>query len=86
MKYDEEKYPWIWKRTTRSGYCFTARIPCRVVGILKKKIEIAASLKDGTERIHQVNPESLEHCPCRCFAQCRGLESEERRLAMARAK
>lgn len=80
-KYDEQKYPWIWKRESSSGYGFTARIPCRIIRILRKRVQIAASLKDGTERIHLVSRKSLEHSPCHCFAGCVGMETEERRLA-----
>lgn len=74
MNYDENKYPWIWKRTSTRGYCFTARIPCRVIRMAGKKVEIAALLVDGSERIHQIKEENLEHSPCHCFAECRGLE------------
>lgn len=74
MNYDDAKYPWIWKRTSTRGYCFTARIPCRVVRIAGKRVEIAALLVNGTERIHRVKEKSLEHQPCHCFGECRGLE------------
>lgn len=61
--YDAQKYPLIWMRTSRQGYNFTARIPCRAIELTKskKRVRIAASLKDGTERIHVVKCESLEH-------------------------
>lgn len=64
----------IWKRTAYRGYCFTARIPCRALGRVGKRIRIAALLCDGSERIHLVKEESLEHDPCQCFARCRALE------------
>jgi hypothetical protein len=74
MKYDEGKYPMIWKRATNRGYCFTARIPCRAIERVGKRIQIAALLVDGSERLHLVKEESLEHSPCECFAHCRALE------------
>lgn len=74
MKYDENKYPMIWKRTSSRGYCFTARIPCRAIERVGKRIRIAALLIDGSERLHLVKEESLEHYPCQCFAECRALE------------
>lgn len=74
MKYDERKYPMIWKRTASRGYCFTARIPCRPLERVGKKIQIAALLVDGKEKFHMVKPESLEHSPCECFGECRAFE------------
>lgn len=74
MKYDEKKYPMIWKRATNRGYCFTARIPCRAIERVGKRIQIAALLVDGSERLHMVKEENLEHSPCECFANCRALE------------
>ena len=82
MNYDEEKYPMIWKRVGRSGYCFTARIPCRILKI-GKRIKIAALLMDGKERNHFVPPESLRHSPCHCFGECRALEKHLAREARA---
>jgi len=78
VEYDEEKYPMIWNRVSRKGYCFTAKIPCRVLQV-GKRIKIAALLVDGRERNHFVEPESLKHSPCHCFAQCRALELSGRR-------
>lgn len=74
MDYDQKKYPWIWKRANTRGYCFTAMIPCRVIRMAGKRVEIAALLVNGTERIHRVKEENLKHTPCHCFAECRGLE------------
>ena len=74
MNYDEKKYPMIWKRTSNRGYCFTARIPCRVIKMDGKRVEIAALLIGGAERIHRVKEENLVHDPCMCFAHCRALE------------
>lgn len=73
MNYDQEKYPMIWKRTTSKGYCFTARIPCRMIRNTGKRIEIAALLIGGKERIHRVEPSSLVHDPCHCFAECKAI-------------
>jgi hypothetical protein len=78
MNYDQTKYPMIWKRTSSRGYCFTAHIPCRMIRRAGKKILIAASLVNGKERIHRVNPESLKHEPCECFGECRALEYLDR--------
>lgn len=74
MNYDEQKYPMIWNRANTRGYCFTARIPCRVLKVAGKRIEIAALLVGGAERIHRVKEENLKHQPCHCFAECRALE------------
>lgn len=74
MNYDENKYPWLWKKTSTRGYCFTAEIPCRVLRIVGKKVEIAALLVGGTERVTLVKEENLKHYPCNCFAHCRGME------------
>lgn len=70
MEYNQDKYPLIWKRTSNKGYCFTARIPCRAVERVGKRIRIAALLVSGKERLHVVEERSLEHDPCRCFAGC----------------
>lgn len=74
MEYDHTKYPMIWKRVSRQGYCFTARIPCRIVGRTSKRIKIAALLVNGAEKNHLVEREILEHSPCECFAQCRAID------------
>jgi hypothetical protein len=74
MDYDQDKYPMIWKRVSRAGYCFTYRIPCRPIRKTGKRVTIAALLAKGGERIHHVKPESLEHSPCECFGECRALE------------
>lgn len=74
MKYDYEKYPMIWKRTSRKGYCFTARIPCRVLEMRGSRVRIAALLVSGLERNHLVDETSLQHDPCHCFAECRALD------------
>ncbi len=74
MNYDEKKYGWIWKRVSRHGYCFTYRIPCRILGSTGKRIKIAALLVDGSERNHTIERANLEHNPCQCFGECRGLE------------
>lgn len=74
MNYDQTKYPMIWKRTSSTGYCFTAHIPCRMIRKLGKKIEIAASLIGGKERIHRVDPKSLKHDPCSCFSECKAID------------
>lgn len=77
MDYDHKKYPMIWKRTLRTGYCFTAKIPCRMIRWIGKKIEIAALLMNGRERIHQVKPDDLFHEHCSCFGKCREIERIE---------
>lgn len=74
MKYDERKYPMIWERPAKRGYCFTAQIPCRAIERVGKQIHIAALMVDGSERLHLVKEESLRHSPCECFAHCRALE------------
>lgn len=84
MKYDEVKYPWLWKRANTSGYCFTAMIPCRVLKMAGKRVEIAALLVSGAERIHKVKEENLEHQPCYCFGECRGLEKFKRELPVGK--
>lgn len=81
MKYDENKYPIIWKRTSSKGYCFTARIPCRIVGTSAKRVRIAALLMKGDERYHTVQMESLIHDPCNCYAECRVIEDLKIRVA-----
>lgn len=78
MEYDYEKYPMIWKRKSKRGYCFTAMIPCRVLSV-GKRIEIAALLVGGKERIHRVPREVLKHDPCHCFGECRALERFEKK-------
>lgn len=75
MDYDEKKYPMIWKRVSRQGYHFTARIPCRVLSRIRTRFRIAALLVDGSELQHIVKAESLEHDPCLCFSRCRALEN-----------
>lgn len=80
MKYDENKYPMIWERASTRGYCFTARIPCRVIRMAGKRVEIAALLVNGNERIHRVKEENLRHDPCHCFAHCRALEPFKKQL------
>lgn len=74
MNYDFEKYPMIWNRKSTKGYCFTARIPCRVLEMRGSRVRIAALLVDGRERNHLVEETSLQHDPCHCFAECRALE------------
>lgn len=67
----DSKYDTIWLRTTNKGYCFTAHIPCRIIGTAGKRVRIAALLVDGSERIHLVQVESLKHAHCQCFCGCR---------------
>ena len=74
MTYNEKKYPMVWMRTSRRGYCFTANIPCRILEIRGKRVRIAALLVDGLERNHLVEERSLKHSPCHCFAECRALD------------
>lgn len=74
MQYDEEKYPMIWLRPNRRGFCFTASIPCRMLERSGKRIKIAALLVGGGEKERLVDQTDLRHVPCRCFSECRAFE------------
>lgn len=80
-EYDEKKYPMIWKKVSRRGYCFTARIPCRIIERTGKRIRIAALLAMGGEKITVVDQKSLEHDPCHCFSECRAFERLDKKAA-----
>ena len=82
MEYDYEKYPMIWKRVSKKGYCFTARIPCRMIERVGKRIRIAALLAAGGEKMTVVKQENLVHDPCHCFAECRAFERLDRKPPM----
>jgi len=79
VTYDEEKYPMIWLRPNRRGYCFTASIPCRMIERAGKRIRISALLVGGDEKQVLVDQASLRHVPCRCFAECRAFERLDRK-------
>jgi len=81
MEYDENKYPMVWFRQNRRGYCFTASIPCRMIERAGKKIRIAALLADGNEKVTLVDQAKLKHVPCHCFAGCRAFERMDRKPA-----
>ncbi len=83
MNYDCRKYPMVWKRVNRTGYFFTAEIPCRILEIGQKRVKIAALLAKGGEKETSVKKENLRHEPCECFAECRALELFERRQKIA---
>lgn len=84
MEYDEEKYDMTWRRVDNT-YQFTHRIPCRVIGTTTKRIRIAALLRNGKERNHLVEVESLVHDPCWCFAECRVIGDLKKSLLVGKA-
>lgn len=63
MTIDVAKYPATWKFTHNRGYGGGWDVPCRVVNRGSARVQIAALMRDGSEKLVWVSPRKLvEKC------------------------
>lgn len=54
-----ETYTHWWRKTFRGGYGYCEYVPCRILAAGKKRIRIAAQLRNGGEKEILVSPLNL---------------------------
>lgn len=57
--HDAEAHPNTWTYTHNRGYGGTIKVPCRIVKRGPKRVQIAALLASGAEKLVWVTPEKL---------------------------